>query len=83
VDRNGSTRRSEFPTDASRQQAVSPAPEIVETTNPPSPYHGKIEEYWASPEKWQRTIECPGFSQTMVVNGDKLLEKDTGDYFPH
>jgi hypothetical protein len=56
--------------------------EIVETTNPFSQYRGQIEEYWVSPEKWRRTIESPSFSQTMVVNGDKILEKDTGDYFP-
>jgi len=56
--------------------------EIVETTNPASEYQAKVEEYWASPEKWRRTIQSPGFSQTMVVNGDKVLEKDTGDYFP-
>jgi hypothetical protein len=55
---------------------------IVETTNPRSEYHAQIEEYWVSPEKWRRTIESPSFSQTMVVNGDKVLEKDTGDYFP-
>jgi hypothetical protein len=56
--------------------------EIVETSDPSSDYQAKIEEYWVSPEKWKRTIESPTFSQTMVVNGDKFLEKDTGDYFP-
>jgi hypothetical protein len=56
--------------------------EIVETTNPTSEYKAKVEEYWVSPEKWQRKIESPGFSQTMVVNGDRVLEKDLGDYFP-
>jgi hypothetical protein len=56
--------------------------EIVETSDPASSYQAKIEEYWITPEKWRRTIESPTFSQTMVVNGDKLLEKDTGDYFP-
>jgi hypothetical protein len=55
---------------------------IVETTNPTSEYRAQIEEYWVSPEKWRRTIESPSFSQTVVVDGDKVLEKDTGDYFP-
>jgi hypothetical protein len=55
---------------------------VVETTNPTSEYRALIEEYWVSPQKWRRTIESPSFSQTMVVNGDKILEKDTGDYFP-
>ncbi len=56
--------------------------EIVETTNPSSEYRGKIEEYWVSPEKWRRTIETPDFSQTLIVNGDQVSEKDTGDYLP-
>jgi hypothetical protein len=56
--------------------------EIVETTNPSSEYQAKIEEYWISPEKWRRTIESPGFSQTLIVNGDEVSEKNTGDYFP-
>jgi hypothetical protein len=56
--------------------------EIVETTNPSSEYHAKIEEYWESPDKWRRTIESPSFSQTLIVHGDRVSEKDTGDYFP-
>jgi TonB family protein len=56
--------------------------EIVETTNPISDYQAKIEEYWVSPEKWRRSIESPGFSQTLIVNEGEVSEKDTGDYFP-
>jgi len=56
---------------------------IVETTNPSSEYQAKIEEFWLSPSKWRRTIEAPGFSQTMTVNGDQISEKNTGDYLPH
>src|SRR5271170_1298081 len=55
---------------------------IVETTNPDSTYKGEIEEYWISPEKFRRTITSPGFSQTLVVNGDRVWEQDKGDYFP-
>src|ERR1700733_4187849 len=55
---------------------------IVETTIPSSDYKAEIEEYWVSPEKWRRTITSPGFSQTLVVNADKISEQDTGDYFP-
>jgi len=53
----------------------------VETTNPKSEYQAKIEEYWLAPNKY-RTIESPGFSQTLVVNGDKVFEDNSGDYFP-
>jgi len=56
--------------------------EVIETTNLDSDYKAKIEQHWCSPEKWRRTIESPEFSQTLVVNGDRVSEKDTGDYFP-
>jgi len=55
---------------------------IVEVTNPDSEYKGELEEYWISPEKYRRTITSPTFSQTLVVNGDKVFEDDKGDYFP-
>jgi hypothetical protein len=56
--------------------------EITETTNPASDYRAKIEEYWISPTRWRRTIESPGFSQTLIVNGDQVSEINRGDYFP-
>lgn len=56
--------------------------EIVESTNPDSGYRAKVEEDWLSSEKWRRTIQSPDFSQTRIVNGDKIFEKNTGDYFP-
>jgi hypothetical protein len=56
--------------------------EIVETTDPTSKYRGNVEEYWVTPEKWKRIVQSPEFSQTITVNGDKILEKNSGDYFP-
>jgi Gram-negative bacterial TonB protein C-terminal len=56
--------------------------EIVETTNLSSEYQANVEEYWISPQKWRRTIESPGLSQTLIVNEDQVSEKNTGDYFP-
>jgi hypothetical protein len=55
---------------------------IVETTNPDSVYKADIEEFWVSPEKFRRTITSSGFSQTLVVNGDKVSEQNVGDYSP-
>lgn len=55
---------------------------IVETTNPDSDYQGDVEEYWVSPQKWRRVIHAPGFSQTLIVNGDRISETDSGDYYP-
>jgi hypothetical protein len=56
---------------------------IVQATKPDSEYQGKIEVQWVSPMKWRRTILTRNFAQTKIVNGDQVLEKNTGDYFPH
>ncbi|HEV7552154.1 MAG TPA: energy transducer TonB [Candidatus Angelobacter sp.] len=45
-------------------------------------YSADVEEYWVSPGKWRRTVQSAGFSQTLIVNGDKSSEKLTGDYYP-
>jgi outer membrane biosynthesis protein TonB len=46
-------------------------------------YKAEVEEYWVSPGKWRRTIHSAGFSQTIIVNGDKTAEDDGGDYYPY
>jgi len=56
--------------------------EIASSTNPSSTYTAEIEEYWLSPQNWRRRIESPGFSQILIVEGDKISEQDTGDYYP-
>jgi hypothetical protein len=55
---------------------------ITETTNPDSSYKGTVEEYWVSPEKWRRTVTSPNFSQTLIHNGGRQFESETGDYYP-
>jgi len=55
---------------------------IANTGAPKPEYSADMEEYWVSSEKWRRTVHSPGFSQTLVVNGDKTSEKLTGDYYP-
>jgi len=54
---------------------------IRETTNPDSGYKGEIEEYWVAPDKWKRTVKSPDFSQTVVVNGEKYYEQNSGAYY--
>ena len=44
--------------------------------------HIDVEMSWVAPDKWRRTIQSKEFSQTLVVNGDKIFEQDSGDYFP-
>ena len=43
---------------------------------------GNVEIYWTASNHWTRTIESRDFSQTLIVNGDKVLEANSGDYFP-
>lgn len=55
---------------------------ITNTAHPNSEYKAEIEEYWLSPQSWRRTIESPAFSQTLIVDGDKISETDREDYYP-
>jgi hypothetical protein len=55
---------------------------ITNAGAPKLEYSADVEEYWVSPEKWRRTLQSPGFYQTLIVNGDKVSEKLTGDYYP-
>ena len=55
---------------------------IANAGAPKPEYSADLEEYWVSPEKWRRTVQSSGFSQTLIANGDKVSEKLTGDYYP-
>ncbi|HZE23511.1 MAG TPA: hypothetical protein VE054_05935, partial [Blattabacteriaceae bacterium] len=55
---------------------------ITNAGAPKPEYAADVEEYWVAPEKWRRTVQAAGFSQTLIVNGDKVSEKLTGDYYP-
>jgi hypothetical protein len=49
---------------------------------PKPEYSADVEEYWLSPEKWRRTVETAGFSQTLIANGGQVSETIKGDYYP-
>jgi len=55
---------------------------ITNAGTPKPEYTADVEEFWVSPEKWRRTVQAASFSQTLVVNGDKVSEKISGDYYP-
>jgi hypothetical protein len=79
-------------------QALGSAPQLVEaslTTPVSTPFHLKatiaesggsdtaeVELLWVNPNKWRRTIQSPGFSQTVIANGSEIFETDSSDYFP-
>ncbi len=56
--------------------------EVRNVVKPGSEYTATIEEYWISPSVWRRIIESPAFSQTLVVDGNRISEQDNGDYYP-
>jgi hypothetical protein len=45
-------------------------------------FRADVEIFWVAPHKWRRTIQSSEFSQTSIVNGDKVFEEDSDDYFP-
>ena len=46
------------------------------------PDKGSVEIFWLAPDKYRRTIKSPEFSQTLIVNGNKVFEDNSDDYFP-
>ena len=55
---------------------------ISEPSNSSSPYQATIEEFWQSPELWQRTIDSPGFQQIVSTKGTSQSERNNGGYYP-
>ena len=53
---------------------------ITERSDPNE--HIEVEMSWVAPAKWRRTIRSQEFSQTLVVNGDKVSEQNSDDYMP-
>ena len=55
---------------------------VKEAAKKDSANKAEIEEYWASPERWRRTIKSAEFSQTLVASGGTIAEQHTGEYYP-
>lgn len=56
---------------------------VFEQTNKKNDgYNADIEEDWAAPNKWRRTVTTKSFSETVVVNDDKTSAQISGDYEP-
>ncbi|MFZ0639276.1 MAG: energy transducer TonB [Candidatus Acidiferrales bacterium] len=45
-------------------------------------YNAEIEEDWAAPDKWRRTVKTSKFSETLTLNGGKVSAQIDGDYYP-
>ena len=70
--------------DAPRLKALSFEGHRGGSDNPQNDsYKAEIEEYWAGSDKWRRTVKTDGFSSDLIVNGQKLSESVSGDYYPN
>lgn len=45
-------------------------------------YNAEIEEDWAAPDKWRRTVKSEKFSETLIMSAGKVSDQITGDYYP-
>ena len=45
-------------------------------------YSGRVEVWWVDGTKYRVVVTSPKFSQERVVSGDRVSEKDEGDYYP-
>jgi Gram-negative bacterial TonB protein C-terminal len=43
---------------------------------------GEVEIWWKSPDQWRREIRSPEFHQLQIVDGQRIWQKNEGDYFP-
>jgi hypothetical protein len=86
------TPLSDLPRHAMEQSQITTAgsqpfhlrAKVVEATNHENDsYKAEIEEYWAAPDKWKRTVKAAGFSQTLIVNGQTVSDEVTGEYYPN
>jgi len=55
---------------------------VLEIGKPGEEYSGRVEVWWQGPQVYRVQMTSPKFSQTKVVNGDAVNEKDDGDYYP-
>lgn len=57
---------------------------VFEATNRDNDnYKADIEEDWAAPDKWRRTVKTAKFSETLTTKGQKVRAQIDGDYYPH
>ena len=55
---------------------------ISKPGDPNSPFQGTIEVFWLAPTTYRTIVTSATFSQTRIVNGDQVEERNTGDFYP-
>ncbi len=56
--------------------------EVTQTKGDRGKFESSVEETWASPTRWTRTVRADGLTQTLVMNDTGLHFVTEGDYFP-
>jgi hypothetical protein len=46
-------------------------------------FKGRVELFWESQQKYRLVLESPAFGQTLIVNGEQVMEINRGDFFPN
>lgn len=56
---------------------------VFEVTNPDNhKYDAEIDEVWAAPREWRRTIQSTKFQEVLITNVNRVSEQISGDYYP-
>ena len=55
---------------------------VLEISGPTPAYTGTVELAWLAPQHFRLTLASPGFQQLRIVDGDRVFEKNDGDYYP-
>jgi hypothetical protein len=55
---------------------------ISDQKNHDPQWDAEVEEWWSSPTRYKRVFHCARFSQTLIVDGSKTQETDSGQVFP-
>jgi hypothetical protein len=55
---------------------------VMEIGTAGTEYSGHFEVWWVDSSKYRTVLTSPKFSQERTLNGDKVFEKNDGDYYP-
>lgn len=55
---------------------------ISDQKNHDPQWDAQVEEWWSSPTRYKRVVHCARFWQTLIVDGSKVQETDSGAVFP-
>jgi hypothetical protein len=57
--------------------------EITEIKDADPAFKGRVELFWDGTQKYRRVLDSPNFGETLIVNGDQVMETNRGDFYPN